>query len=473
MANNIPENSAQGAVIDLFGLDSRSVQSISSEFHNNTHYVHITLVPDYPPCPECHSENPIVKSYIPKRIKHSVITEAGCVLLYNARRYKCPICGRTYYEPNPFAFKFKRISHRTILNVLELLRSPSVTFKMAADQNGISPTTAQSIFDQYIDYPKPEHLPKILLVDEVYAFKSEDSKYVCVLLDYEKMEPLDLLPNRRKETLLDYFYSFPREERKKVRYFASDMYETYRSVARECFPNAVIGCDRFHVLQEFTRRMTEVRIRVMKGYDKKSEGYYLLKHQYELLNIRPDATFRKKSEGKESPKELVFDPCGKRQYNNFYKRKMNKFELLRNLRSLSWEIEKAYDFKNELSDFYRNETLETAEKKLNEIIRELEKSRIPEMEKFAGTLRSWSREIINSFHIVKKDYRVNGKTGEVYEVEHHLTSSLAENRNKILKQLKICANGYANWERMRNRGLYVMDKNPVIRAEPKKEKRRK
>ncbi|MCF0260954.1 MAG: transposase [Erysipelotrichaceae bacterium] len=95
----------------------------------------------------------------------------------------------------------------------------------------------------------------------------------------------------------DYFYSFPRDTRKKDRSFASSTYETCRPAARECFPNAVIGCDRFHVLQKFTRRMTEVRIQIMKGYNRKSEGHFLLKHQYELLNIHPDAAFRKMGSG--------------------------------------------------------------------------------------------------------------------------------------------------------------------------------
>ena len=39
----------------------------------------------------------------------------------------------------------------------------------------------------------------IVRFDEVYAFKSEKSKYVCVLLDFKKQIPVDVLPNRKKE----------------------------------------------------------------------------------------------------------------------------------------------------------------------------------------------------------------------------------------------------------------------------------
>ncbi|UNT95041.1 hypothetical protein KWG62_06595 [Allobaculum mucilyticum] len=42
-------------------------------------------------------------------------------------------------------------------------------------------------------------------------------------------------------------------------------------------------------MQEFNRRLTEVRIRTMKGTLKGSDEYYLLKHQNHLLGIKPNA----------------------------------------------------------------------------------------------------------------------------------------------------------------------------------------
>ncbi|WP_276889475.1 transposase [Faecalibaculum rodentium] len=41
-----------------------------------------------------------------------------------------------------------------------------------------------------------------------------------------------------------------------------------------------------------------------------------------------------------------------------------------------------------------------------------------------------------------------------------MTSSMIENRNKIIKMIKHNANGYTNWERFRNRVLYVFSKGP-------------
>ena len=109
-------------------------------------------------------------------------------------------------------------------------------------------------------------LPEIINFDEVYAFKSEKSKYVCVLLDFKKQIPVDVLPNRKKEYLLNYFQKIPLEERKKVKYACSDMYEVYRDVVHKVFPEAKHLLDYFHLSQDFHKKMNEVRIKVMKGY---------------------------------------------------------------------------------------------------------------------------------------------------------------------------------------------------------------
>ena len=78
----------------------------------------------------------------------------------------------------------------------------------------ISPTSVSTIFDNHVDIGR-NPLPEIINFDEVYAFKSEKSKYVCVLLDFKKQIPVDVLPNRKKEYLLNYFQKIPLEETQK------------------------------------------------------------------------------------------------------------------------------------------------------------------------------------------------------------------------------------------------------------------
>ncbi|MBF0579209.1 hypothetical protein IM774_05330 [Erysipelotrichaceae bacterium RD49] len=52
-----------------------------------------------------------------------------------------------------------------------------------------------------------------------------------------------------------------------------------------------------------------------------------------------------------------------------------------------------------------------------------------------------------------------------------MTSSMIENRNKLVKQIKNNANGYTNWPRFRNRVLYVLNKTPYL-LEPRSDEKK-
>lgn len=194
----------------------------------------------------------------------------------------------------------------------------------------------------------------------------------------------------------------------------------------------------------------------MKGTRRGSPEYYLLKHQNELLGIRPAAWYRDQG-GK---KQLIFDPMAPRSCVNGLKRRMNRYELWKTLLDINSDLRKAYHFRNRLSEDYRKENLSTAEEELRSLIKDLDSTGVDELQSFADTLRNWFREIVNSFQIIKQEYVVDAKTGNVRLKEHRLTSSMIENRNKIMKMIKHNANGYTSWERFRNRVLYVLSRGP-------------
>lgn len=451
----------QTAMLELFALDTSALESISTERRGKECFVHVQLKRNNPPCPRCGSENPKIANYVNKAIKHSILQSEPCTLLYRARRYECPFCHKTYYEKNPFVFKKQKISVHTVMDVLHDLRDSTATFSSVARKHNISPTTAQNIFDRHVVFPEPTQLARVIEIDESYSFRSRNSKYVCMILDFETQEPIDLLPNRKKLYLENYFFKFPREERNKVKYIATDMYETYRAVIHTCFPRAVHAVDRFHVIQDYQRRLTAVRIRVMKGTHAGSDSYYLLKHQHQLLNIPPDAF--KTVNGK---KQKTFDPAAQRTYNSHFKKPMNEYELLNQLLKISPELNLAYLMKNRLCDLFRLTDKKKAETTLKEIIREMDNSGVAELKAAAGTLLNWYQEILNSFEVVKVEYEVSNKDGSVHRKDRRLTSSMIENRNKIVKAVKHNANGYSQWDRFRKRCLFVLKPNSPILLEP-------
>ena len=66
------------------------------------------------------------------------------------------------------------------------------------------------------------------------------------------------------------------------------------------------------------------------------------------------------------------------------------------------------------------------------IIDQLNFSSIQEINKLAETAIRWYQEILNSFSIVKADFSVSKKDGKTRRKDYRLTSSMIENRNKLV-----------------------------------------
>lgn len=99
------ENKEKQFILQLFNLEYSDVQDVSCIRAGNTVIIDITLASDPVPCPVCGCDQPHIKNYVTKNITHSVLSDRRCTLRYHARRYVCPVCGKTYYEHNPFVFK--------------------------------------------------------------------------------------------------------------------------------------------------------------------------------------------------------------------------------------------------------------------------------------------------------------------------------------------------------------------------------
>ena len=96
-------------------------------------------------------------------------------------------------------------------------------------------------------------------------------------MDFQRQTPIDFLNSRREDQCSSYFSRRSRwKSGKKVKACSFDMYDTYRTVMKKCFPNSIGIVDRFHLCQELGRQTDSVRIRAMKGTTKGSDEYYLL-----------------------------------------------------------------------------------------------------------------------------------------------------------------------------------------------------
>ena len=66
---------------------------------------------------------------------------------------------------------------------------------------------------------------------------------MCVILNFKTMEIVDIIDGRTKKAWSSYTQIIDKKELAKVKYISIDMYETYRFVRNQYFPEAILLCD--------------------------------------------------------------------------------------------------------------------------------------------------------------------------------------------------------------------------------------
>src|SRR5699024_7426139 len=108
-----------------------------------------------------------------------------------------------------------------------------------------------------------------------------------VFIDNTNSQIVDVLGNRRKFSLRDYFFAYPWKTRQKVQTVTMDMNMPYMEVVREVFPNAKIIIDRFHLVQSLNRELNKLRIEVMNAFRVPDHRLYNKYKRYWRIFLMP------------------------------------------------------------------------------------------------------------------------------------------------------------------------------------------
>ena len=136
----------QTFILKLFNLEEHQIQDFFIRYHQESLCVDVRLTIQEETCPVCGTQDKKIKDYRLKKINHSVLNHTPCIIYYQARRYQCKACQKTFYEPNPFALPGMRQSLLTVYNVLSDLRSVNETFSSVATRHHLSTNTVINIF---------------------------------------------------------------------------------------------------------------------------------------------------------------------------------------------------------------------------------------------------------------------------------------------------------------------------------------
>ena len=133
-----------------------------------------------------------------------------------------------------------------------------------------------------------EHLPEAICIDEFKSVKNIDGAMSFVFADYQSKSIIDIVEDRRLNSLTEYFSRFSLEARNNVKYVCMDMYVPYISLVNSIFPNAEIVIDKFHIVNLVSRAFNQTRISIMNSIQDDSLKRKLKLFWKSLLKYYPD-----------------------------------------------------------------------------------------------------------------------------------------------------------------------------------------
>lgn len=354
-------------------------------------------------CPSCGDPTQIVRMYTPRLVRDLDISGRQVWLHLEVKQYECVSCKRYFTQRLSWAMKGKSYTKRQAKFIFEMCEQ-----QCFAQVGVLVDMNAKSVERLYMEYALmksriKDRFSKVgrLGIDELSHRKGRKS-YYCALTDLDRGIHLDILPNRKKETLRAYFQSLGPEWCAQVEAVSCDMWSPYIEVAEEFFPEADICIDRFHVVVLLNQVLDRFRKKLRRTHPDQ-DSYKRIKWQ---LFKRPENL---------SDEEM---------------------HLLCTALAENEDLSQMYELRNEFHGIFdRQRDHLVALSQLNEWIEKAQASTThTNWEPFLRTLANWKGYILNF-------------------VQTGLTNAATEGLNNIIRHVKRISFGIHNFQHLRLRVL--------------------
>jgi len=224
------------------------------------------LKSNYCSCPHCNSKNIVKNGSRERNIKFIPFQNYNVELNLSIQRYICKDCKKTFSPSTSIAKDNSNISNNLKYTIAqELQENISLTF--IAKKYNLSISSVQRIMDEcYSDFKvNKDHLPETICIDEFKSVKNIDGAMSFIFADYQTKNIIDIVEDRRLNSLTEYFSRFSLEARNNVKYICMDMYSPYISLVKSIFPESEIVLDKFHIVNLVSRAFNQTRISIMNS----------------------------------------------------------------------------------------------------------------------------------------------------------------------------------------------------------------
>lgn len=368
---------------------------------------YLTFIVDYKTdhvkCPICGKKADNIHDRRPQSIQDVPFRDKKVVIKIVKKRYSCKHCGKRAIPKNLKSIPvYSRKTQRFKFYLLK--QTDGRDYSRVARENDLSYTSIKNSvntqIDTMIEKAQLETLDKVkaISIDE-FAIKKKH-KYAVALTDPINGKLIEVLSSRKKKDLIEYFNSWPKELREKIKYFSMDMWSPYKAVAETVFPNAKIVVDKFHLVTAINKALDKLRIKEQK---------------------KQTAANRKKF----YKSRLTLLMAGEKLDDDGHQRLIEIFKL-------SPALEKAWELKEEFRDLLQIPDVKESIQALNHWYENVSQSKLNLFYRAKGTLKRWEQHIINYF-----------KT--------RITNGFAEGLNNKIKLIKRIGYGVPKVENLKRR----------------------
>lgn len=199
-------------------------------------------------CPDCQCQRLRTKAYVVRELKHAFWTHKLVYLHIKVPKLNCLQCGRYFMAKIPGVLPKKRATENFRKEVFHLHHG-GLTQKHLSITHRIGQATVERWYQDFVAYRVKEldgrDCPTVLGIDEHFFTRKQG--YATTFVDLKNHKVFDVVLGRSEASLKAFLERLP--GRNRVRVVVMDLSETYRSIVKKYFPNAMIVADRFHVIR--------------------------------------------------------------------------------------------------------------------------------------------------------------------------------------------------------------------------------
>lgn len=200
-------------------------------------------------CPGCGSFNLRRKDGFLRRIRHVLYGGRPSFLEVMAYKFQCRNC-KKYFNSRFPGVKPRLRATEPCRSEISKFHHRGWTQRDLQRDFRIGSATVERWYQDHFELKNKELkgalCPRILGIDEHFFSRKEG--YATTLANLTHHKVFDVVLGRSEPSLRNFLKKIPGRERAQI--VVMDLSETYRSISKKYFPNALVVADRFHVIRQ-------------------------------------------------------------------------------------------------------------------------------------------------------------------------------------------------------------------------------